>query len=131
MTIKEEKGIQNNWIRISFIENIGYHKFYWLWLNKLNFSFLGYALFLNQMNTTCTNDGSNQISRAKPVNLSTCGSVCNRNENCTFFFVNDASWCILYRSCENYRVPKFTGSTYKKEKGNVPTWILYWSTFEN
>ena len=87
--------------------------------------FQGYELFLNRTNSTCTYNGNNQIGWDKPVNSTTCSTKCDQDENCIFFFINDASYCVLYKSCENTRTTKYTGSTYKKVKGNIRNKTYY------
>jgi len=93
------------------------------------FSFQGYKLILNRTKTTCTNDGNNLIkgikSEGKPLKFSRCSTKCDQDENCVFVFINDASYCALYRSCENKRAAIYIGSTHEKVKGNILTKILY------
>ena len=45
-----------------------------------------------------------------------CENLCDDEDECMFYFFDVNSECLLYKSCDYFRIPTFRGSTHKKIK---------------
>ena len=43
-----------------------------------------------------------------------CEQRCGEDTRCKFYFYTTNNWCGLYSSCDQYRVPRAMGTTFKK-----------------
>ena len=74
--------------------------------------FQGYELIKD---ATCSR--SDAIIRNWYYDKSDCKSRCDKMEYCRFFVVDTYGWCALYKSCDERRVVKNRGSTFRKIEG--------------
>ena len=83
-----------------------------------------YAIKYENEKKTC--DGRYKIgqrwrfgSMSMEQGTSNCRGKCDEKTECKLFYYNDAKWCVLYRSCDQSRVPSFKGTTFEKQAEGI------------
>ena len=67
--------------------------------------------------STCNN---NHKLFGKPgFDVPRCKKVCTDDVQCKFFFIATTGWCLTYSACDDLRISRASGSTFKKKTGNI------------
>ena len=77
----------------------------------------GYDKIINNKTETCHD--RDRISTRYAYDTIKCKTLCDSEIDCGFFYINDDTWCVTYKSCNQRRTPPFSGSTFKNIAGNI------------
>ena len=95
-----------------------------------------YETCLSSVKKTC--NGKFEISpRGQKMDYDACKKYCNEDNNCKFFFhipslIDIQANCMKYFSCDETRVPAYSGSTYSKDskcQGTYPAHFFSGKTY--
>ena len=81
----------------------------------------GYNILISNNRTTCQFTQEGNKIRRESTNLEACRDMCDKDDECNFFFINSKQKCVTYRQCDEDKRERRggePGTTYEKIKGN-------------